>query len=445
MFKETLILAFGNVRRAKLRYTLTMCGIMIGTGAIVSMISYAVGMQSEISDTISSSGLLTTVYVLPRSSPMARMAPGGDDENALASDSAEVHITDAVLEKLSSIEEVRSVFPVLAFPAIVSLGAKKEFALVAGLPLSANEVLADRLDKGEVFSSETDSLLLASASLARRLEIDPDSLGPGIPVTITIVTLQKDVASSIFSFGTRAPLATKEFRFRLGGVLKEAFVSPHGRTDAYIPFEMTKVLAAQAVRDPGDILKNLSRQGGGYPGAEVHVSSMAHIGRVSEEIRSMGLLAMSVSDQLKRVRSTFVLLSAFLGAIGGAALLVGCLGIMNVMLMSVLERTREIGIMKSTGATRRNILGLFVTEAALVGVVGGLLGIVLGWVVAEATNHIMFAFVVRDEIPFRRLYEIPAWLMAGAVVLAIGVSIAAGLYPARRAARMDPAVALRYE
>jgi putative ABC transport system permease protein len=115
------------------------------------------------------------------------------------------------------------------------------------------------------------------------------------------------------------------------------------------------------------------------------------------------------------------------------------------MLISVFERTREIGIMKSVGARRKDILTLFVAEAGIIGLVGGLLGILLGWLVAEVTNHVMFAFIIKDETPFRRLYEIPFWLAAGAVGLAITVSIIAGLYPARRAAGLEPTAALRYE
>jgi len=448
MFKETLRLALGNLGRAKLRYFLTTCGIMIGTGAIVSMISYAVGMQSEISGTISASGLLNTIYVLPRSNPMARMGHGATAPSPSSSDSAEVLLTDGMVERIRALDGVSDAFPALTFPAIVSRDSVNEFAFVAGMPVSAKDAMEKRLEAGETFSTERDSTLLASASLARKLGVNPDSLGSGLPVTLTIATLGDETSAPVFSFGSRMAVRKRSFRFYLRGLLKEAFVSPLGRADAYIPLEMTKAIAPLTpltTRDPRDILRNLSRGSGSYPGLEVHVSDMRDTPKVSEEIRSMGFVAMSVSDQLDRVRSTFIVLSAFLGAIGGAALLVGCLGIMNVMLMSVLERTREIGIMKSTGARRKDVLTLFVTEAAFVGLAGGLLGIVLGWVVAEVTNHVMFTFVVREEVPFRRLYEIPPWLAAGAVALAIGVSIIAGLYPARRAAGLDPAVALRYE
>jgi putative ABC transport system permease protein len=118
---------------------------------------------------------------------------------------------------------------------------------------------------------------------------------------------------------------------------------------------------------------------------------------------------------------------------------------MNVMLISVFERTRDIGIMKSVGARRRDVLHLFMIEAGFIGVAGGVLGILLGWLIAEITNHIMFAFVIKGQMAYQRLYEIPPWLAGGAVALAILVSVLAGVYPARRAATLDPVAALRYE
>jgi ABC-type antimicrobial peptide transport system permease subunit len=347
----------------------------------------------------------------------------------------------------------------------VSRGSKEVFVTVTGIPSAAAEATKRRIEKGEVFSSEDDSTLLASASFARRLGVNSDSvtiaaLRAGIPVTMTIVTLGRGFpalgaiaggarAGSSFSlltaFGMQMPFERRSLRFHLKAVLKEGFFGPIGRADCYIPLKMAKEMAAMTIQDPSDILRNPSLGRGGYLGAEVHVANLSDVESVMNEIKTMNLTALSISDQLKGMRTAFVLVSAFLGAIGGVALFVGCLGIVNVMLISVLERTREIGIMKSVGARRKDILTLFVAEAGIVGLAGGLLGILLGWLVAEITNHVMFTFIIKDETPFRRLYEIPFWLAAGAVCLAIAVSIIAGLYPARRAAGLEPTAALRYE
>lgn len=472
-----------------------MCGIMIGTGAIVSMVSFTVGMRSEMSRTIESSGLLTTIYVWSSNSPLARMTEGGEDpdevgardskrdpdeveardaardpDEVVASDSAAsdslargtasdlsapatgggTKITDELIDRIASIKGVKSAFPLVTFPTILNRSSKQAFAVVAGIPSSARDLIIKRLDKGEIFTGETDSTLLASASLARRLGINPDSidiksLRTGIPVTVTIVSLGGSSFSPLAVLGLGMPFERKSFHFRLKGVLKESFFGPIGRSDGYIPLDLAKGIASMTIQDPSDILRNPSLRSGGYLGAEVHVGNLNDIGSVTEKLRSMNLATFSIADQLKEMRTALVLVSAFLGAIGGVALFVGCLGIVNIMLISVLERTREIGIMKSVGARRRDILDLFVSEAALIGLAGGVLGVLLGWVVAEITNHAMFALIIKNEASFRRLYEIPFWLSAGAVGLAIAVSVLAGLYPARRAASLEPTAALRYE
>lgn len=454
MFGEALRLAAGNVSRAKLRYVLTMLGIMIGTGAIVSMVSFAVGMQKQLTDLVSSSGLLTTVYVTPSRGAFGGTDPTDPDDagsgveesspGAAGSTRREPALDDTLLAGISRLEGVRHVFPVVAFPAIVTRGPHQSFATVSGLPTEVNEATRKRLNTGVTFSSERDSSLIATASLAKRLGVHADSLSEPVPVSLSVVTLSGR-PSPLLAFGIGMPFERKTFNLKMVGVLKQSTIGPLGRMDAYVPLGLARDISLVALRGAQEMLRNVSAQSGGYPGAEVHVEGIEDVERVSRRVEQMGLSTFSVSEQLKEMRTVFVVMSGFLGAIGGVALFVGCLGIMNVMLISVFERTRDIGVMKSVGAREKDVLSLFVLEAGLVGVVGGVLGVLLGLGVAEVTNHLMFAFVIKDEMPYTQLYRIPAWLAVGAVALAIAVSVLAGLYPARRAARLDPVAALRYE
>ena len=454
MFKEALRLAVGNVSRAKLRYVLTMLGIMIGTGAIVSMVSFAVGMQKQLTDLVSSSGLLTTVYVMPGRGAFEGMDPtdpddagnGGEERGSGAADSTgrEPALNDTLLARISKLEGVEHVFPVVAFPAIVTRGPHQSFATVSGLPTAVNEATRKRLNRGAPFASERDSSLIATASLAKRLGVHADSLSEPVPISLSVVTLSGR-PSPLLAFGIGMPFERKTFNLKMVGVLKQSMIGPLGRMDAYVPLGLAQDISAVALRGAQEILKNISAQSGGYPGAEVHVKGLEDVERVSRQVEQMGLSTFSISEQLKEMRTVFVVMSGFLGAIGGVALFVGCLGIVNVMLISVFERTRDIGVMKSVGAREKDVLNLFVLEAGLVGVVGGILGVVLGLGVAELTNRLMFALAIKGQMPYTQLYRIPVWLAAGAIALAIAVSVLAGLYPARRAARLDPVAALRYE
>ncbi|MBN1504980.1 MAG: ABC transporter permease, partial [Candidatus Eisenbacteria bacterium] len=454
MFREAVRLAVGNVSRAKLRYVLTALGIMIGTGAIVSMVSFSVGMQREISEAVSSSGLLTTVYVTPGRGVSERTDPADADDagreeeqsgvGAADSTGRDPAIDDSLLARISALDGVMHAFPLVAFPAILTRGRHQAFATVSGLPTVVNESTRKRLNAGATFVSETDSSLIATASLARRLGVSPDSLSAPVPVTLSVAALSGK-PSPLMAFGLGMPFERRTYRLNLVGVLKQGMMGPAGRTDAYIPLGIARDVSTFALRGAQEILRNISAQSGGYPGAEVHVAKLEDVERVVRQVEGMGLSTFSISEQLKEMRTVFVVMSGFLGAIGGVALFVGCLGIMNIMLISVFERTRDIGVMKSVGARQRDVLNLFVIEAGMVGVVGGLSGVLLGLGVAEVANRLMFAFVVKGEMPYHQLYSIPAWLAAGAVGLAVGVSVLAGLYPARRAARLDPVAALRYE
>jgi putative ABC transport system permease protein len=117
----------------------------------------------------------------------------------------------------------------------------------------------------------------------------------------------------------------------------------------------------------------------------------------------------------------------------------------NTLVMSILERRREIGIMKAIGASDGDIQKLFFTEAASMGALGGALGVALGWIIGRAINFGLDAYLRRNQIPEQQVWMLPPWLVLVAVAFSIVVSLAAGLYPARRAARLDPVQALRYD
>jgi putative ABC transport system permease protein len=134
-----------------------------------------------------------------------------------------------------------------------------------------------------------------------------------------------------------------------------------------------------------------------------------------------------------------------LAALGMIALFVAGLGIINTMTMSILERTAEIGLMKAVGASDGQIRAVFMIEASVIGFLGGLSGLVLGWLASIVVNRIVNIFLARQNIPFVHYFHYPLWLCLGAVAFAVAVSLLAGLYPARRATRIDPVKALRHE
>ena len=177
----------------------------------------------------------------------------------------------------------------------------------------------------------------------------------------------------------------------------------------------------------------------------VRVSSIKYIDPVKKQLEELGLKTFAFIDELQELKKGFLLMDMFLFAIGMIALTVASLGIINTMVMSILERYREIGIMKAVGASDTDVKRIFFFESGAIGFLGGVLGLALGWAVSIIINHVINYFQAKQAMPYIDYFSSPWWLCLGAIIFSILISLAAGIYPALRAARVDPVVALRHD
>ena len=159
----------------------------------------------------------------------------------------------------------------------------------------------------------------------------------------------------------------------------------------------------------------------------------------------MGFAAFSLIDVTRNLRTFFAIFDMFLGIFGSLALAVASLGIINTLVMAILERRREIGILKALGAADRDVKQLFFVEAGVMGLLGGIFGVGIGWLIGKAVTWGTNLYLQRQNLPPAHVFSVPWWLVLLAIVFAVFVSLAAGLYPATRAARLNPVEALRYE
>jgi putative ABC transport system permease protein len=187
------------------------------------------------------------------------------------------------------------------------------------------------------------------------------------------------------------------------------------------------------------------REQDAYNSFYVRVKNMEDLRPARDAIEEMGLHVFSISDQLREIKRAFLIMNSILGAIGTIALIVAALGIINTMVMSILERTREIGIMKAIGGSEDEIRMVFFVEAAVIGLVGALFGLALGWGVTRIANVVFNSQLRPAGEPMVDMFYFPPWLILGAIAFSVVVSLAAGLYPAVRAARVDPVEALRHD
>ncbi|HJR09649.1 MAG TPA: ABC transporter permease [Pyrinomonadaceae bacterium] len=252
--------------------------------------------------------------------------------------------------------------------------------------------------------------------------------------------------------------------FRIVGVLKtelEGSVQGQRRfrgmmpvSSIYIPLTAAREWSKRYRGSLSEVAFRLARESGllkeneteGYGMAVVRVTDPDVLPDVQKRLNEIGFSSFSIVDQLKELRTVFLILNSALGLLGGISLLVASFGIANTMIMSILERTREIGIMKAIGAEDREIKLIFFVEAGLIGLAGGVLGSLAAWAIDAVANRVAYKFILQPrDVSYVDFFALPPYLWLGAILFAVAVAILAALYPAARAARIDPVKALRHD
>jgi putative ABC transport system permease protein len=177
----------------------------------------------------------------------------------------------------------------------------------------------------------------------------------------------------------------------------------------------------------------------------VRVKNPTQVQVVEDAIKKMGFTTFSLLDASQSLRTFFKVLDLFLLIFGSLALAVASIGIVNTLVMAILERRREIGIMKAIGASDGDVKKLFFAEAGAMGILGGIAGVGLGWAIGRIINFATNIYLRRESLTPDTFWSVPWWLVVLAIGFSLLVSLVSGLYPAGRAAKLDPVQALRYE
>jgi putative ABC transport system permease protein len=216
-----------------------------------------------------------------------------------------------------------------------------------------------------------------------------------------------------------------------------------GGSRVFLPQKYAQQLRTVQPTDLRDVMSNSASQT--YQALIVHLEKPEYVQAVEDNIKKMGLGTWSLLDASRNLQRFFAILDAFLGIFGSLALIVASLGIVNTLVMAILERRREIGIMKAIGASDGDVRGLFFAEAATMGALGGILGVVMGWLIGRIINIGTNVYLSRQSLPTETFWAVPWWLVASAIGFGLVVSLVSGLYPASRASKLNPVEALRYE
>ena len=462
-------LAVRNLRESLLRNSLTTIGISVGVASLVAMLSLGIGLQQLASRRLMKSGLFDTVVVTSRRD----LRNFNRDQEAGGPAPGESRILDeATRQEIEHMPNVLEAYPDIRFITELRYEDKPHLTMVAALPSSAQSTDAFDALQGHFFSSETAPEVVIQKTFAEELlgktpksgldETNVAALAaPLLGKELTMRYAQREAAPPAASYvgsdkanassdqglaGAAYSVVSRELKLKIVGVADLDPESMRGPTRARV-FLPLKLAESLHVMQPTD-LREVSRAPGDQPvysSVNVRVKGPGQVQAVEDSIKKMGFNTFSILDASRSIQQFFKVLDVFLGIFGSLALAVAFIGIVNTLVMAILERRREIGIMKAIGASDGDVKRLFFAEAGAMGILGGIVGVALGWAIGQVINLGTNVYLKRQSFPPEHFWSVPWWLVAFAVLFSFLVSLAAGLYPAGRAARLDPVQALRYE
>lgn len=458
-------LAARNLREAVLRNSLTTLGISVGVASLVALLSLGVGLQQLVDRSVAHAGLFDTISVRARQgTPFGQGGGGRRNPRDAAEQAPPRALDDAARKEIAALPGVLEVNPEVRFTAEARREPLSQLVMVSGMPSSSQS--SGTLDglSGHFFSSSDADEAILQGDMAKRLVDvgkDPASL-LGQEITLRFAQRQalpppSEQASSDSPAEAVGPdeeamgfsIVPSEKKFLVVGVTptSDAGGGPVGFNNAgiYLPLAVAEKLQVVEQSDLRDMARSSEAQGKRYAALNVRADGPTAVADIEAQVRHMGFATFSLIDITRNLRTFFAIFDTFLGVFGSLALAVASLGIINTLVMAILERRREIGVLKALGAADRDVRQLFFAEAGVMGLVGGFLGVLLGWAIGRAIQFGTMIYLKRQGVNAPNIWSVPWWLVVGAIVFAVAVSLASGIYPASRAAKLDPVEALRYE
>jgi putative ABC transport system permease protein len=453
-------LAMRNLRESSLRNSLTTIGISVGVASLVAMLSLGIGLQKLATRHLAKSGLFDTVVVTSR---REMRGFSRDDERSTASAAESRTLDEPARQEIERLPDVLEAYPDIRFITELRYQDKPHLTMVSGIPDSARSNDAFAGIPGSFFSSESAPEVILQKSFAMELlgktplpgqEDDArvnDLAKPLLGQDLTMryaqrLTTQSTSDPAQSESDSSYSVISREQKLKIVGIsdLDPDSMRGAARARVFLPLKLAQQLRVMQPSDVRDTMRGFNKQPS-YSTISVRVKNPKQVESVEQAIKKLGFNTFSILDATRSLRQFFAVLDLFLGIFGSLALAVASIGIVNTLVMAILERRREIGIMKAIGATDGDVRKLFFAEAGVMGLLGGFVGVALGWAIGHIINLGTNIYLKRQALPPENFWAVPWWLVGAAIVFAFVVSLVSGLYPAARAARLDPVQALRYE
>ena len=441
---DILLMAWQNLLRRKVRTVLTVLGVLIGTTSIVVMISLGIGLRESITQNMAQWGSLNQITI----NSFVRFDREGNPVGEAKA------LNDSAVEELQSLPGVIGVSPGFEVSGEALWGRRQGYINLIGIDPSQMQKFEFVTTRGRLLESDDRFNIVLGGMVGYNFR-DPNRpfeeydeipwedrfLDEHNP---TIRMLDERIIMSVRNDTGRE----RKFNFNVIGIIDPQKMDRS--YNAYAPIEEVKEI--RRFIQGNTSRSQRTRAGNGYvqgPSPDdynfiwVQSESIDRTKELSQEIRDMGYQAYSMADNLEGIEQTSRTIQAVLGGIGAITLFVAAIGIINTMIMSIYERTREIGVMKVIGATPGDIRLLFLTEAGLIGLAGGFVGLGLSYGLSKVVNTLtgnMFGPGAGSEFA---ISLIPPWLALFALVFSFFIGVLAGLYPANRAVKISPIEAIR--
>jgi putative ABC transport system permease protein len=436
---DLISLILDNLGRRKARVALTAIGVIIGTAAVVVLVSLAIGLQRNATQQLYGIGDLTQIQVYPQYEEMGPVAYSG---RGMSSSGPQVQtlITGDTISQLAAIPGVVSVVPrdYIQGAAVLKHNRLETYTGVIGIGAPDLSYLGVDLQGGEYSLNPGTAVIGAQVpSTFYNPQWRPGQETPTPPNL-----LGQTIKLELIKYDQEGNEIRKSVPLKIVGILSES----KGESDYSIYMPLSDVTTF----NQWILGRRINRSRDGYQQLVVNVENVDQVLDISDQITQLGYQAYTPQSYVQGINSFFLILQVIFGGVGAIALLVAAIGIANTMAMAILERTREIGLMKAIGATNRDVLTIFLGEAAGIGFLGGLGGVLLGWSAGQVINVLALSYLAGQSAqqggpPPSMAVFTPLWLPIFALIFATLIGLISGLYPALRAATMVPVTALKYE
>ncbi len=441
-FVDLLGMSVNNLRRRKLRTLLTVLGVIIGTASIVIMVSLGIGLKELNRELISSYGSLTAIRVYSNSY-------WNDNETD------PLYLTEETVQQMRGIEHTTSVYPLLEVSVIMKQGSYTAGMDIIGAPLEYLQQIP--LGQGKLPSADDTSMSLIFGNSVIQWFSNEKGYGgneelPNVDLMgkPMFVVFDRDAYYQSNGDGENKPKAPKKYIIHTAGVVKgdvdsynEYSYSVYTRLDL-LEQQLRKIFKKNPIPGQPTNKKGKPYKYFIYSSCVVNVDEVENVSAVQQQLNDMGFEAHSNVEWMEQSEAQSRMIQAVLGGIGAVSLFVAAIGIANTMMMSIYERTKEIGVMKVLGCDMGIIRNMFLLESGFIGFLGGMIGVAFSLGVSFAMNRLLSIgqLMTGQEGDISR---IPLWLALTAVGFAVLVGMAAGFFPALRAMRLSPLAAIRNE